>query len=196
MAEASKHVCNEIPVGREEMGFVHQDGSYAIDMEELSPLVDPGINEASTTTPRPPTKPFQKTLLKKASQRIDRKAAADGDTLTPATTANIGGSIGGAALPSPAAASPHAAAASDRSVSVALSLAAAREVTAAPFAATSPWQAAPFRRSHGRRAAAAPWFHPRRVLVFFATLSSMGTIILLYFTLSMGKMADGDANAR
>ncbi|PIA31909.1 hypothetical protein AQUCO_04700047v1 [Aquilegia coerulea] len=35
---------------------------------------------------------------------------------------------------------------------------------------------------------------PRRVLFFFATLSSMGTIILLYFTLSIGKFS-GDNNS-
>ncbi|KAK6149799.1 hypothetical protein DH2020_017324 [Rehmannia glutinosa] len=35
---------------------------------------------------------------------------------------------------------------------------------------------------------------PRRILIFFATLSSMGTILLIYFTLSMGKL-NGDGNA-
>ncbi|EHA8590840.1 hypothetical protein COCNU_scaffold025406G000040 [Cocos nucifera] len=40
-----------------------------------------------------------------------------------------------------------------------------------------------------------PWLDPRRVLVFFATLSSMGTLILLYFTISMGKMAGSDGNS-
>ncbi|KAI3466596.1 hypothetical protein Pfo_023259 [Paulownia fortunei] len=34
---------------------------------------------------------------------------------------------------------------------------------------------------------------PRRILLFFATLSSMGTILLIYFTLSMGKL-NGDDN--
>ncbi|KAA8519992.1 hypothetical protein F0562_014248 [Nyssa sinensis] len=36
---------------------------------------------------------------------------------------------------------------------------------------------------------------PRRVLLFFATLSSMGTILLIYFTLRMGKLSTGDDNA-
>ncbi|XP_078436546.1 uncharacterized protein LOC144707328 [Wolffia australiana] len=51
------------------------------------------------------------------------------------------------------------------------------------------------RRSHVRRAVA-PWLFPRNVFVFFATLSSMGTILLLYFTLSIGKMGDGDMDSR
>ncbi|KAK6917356.1 hypothetical protein RJ641_018107 [Dillenia turbinata] len=38
-----------------------------------------------------------------------------------------------------------------------------------------------------------PWgVNPRRILLFFATLSSVGTILLIYFTLSMSKV-DGDA---
>ncbi|KAF0905267.1 hypothetical protein E2562_003868 [Oryza meyeriana var. granulata] len=39
-----------------------------------------------------------------------------------------------------------------------------------------------------RRRQPAPWLDPRRVVFFFATLSSVGTLILLYFTLSMSKM--------
>uniref|UniRef100_A0A0E0ECD5 Uncharacterized protein n=1 Tax=Oryza meridionalis TaxID=40149 RepID=A0A0E0ECD5_9ORYZ len=42
------------------------------------------------------------------------------------------------------------------------------------------------------RQPAAPWLDPRRVVFFFATLSSVGTLILLYFTLSMSKMG-GDS---
>ncbi|KAL2495340.1 Multidrug/pheromone exporter [Forsythia ovata] len=38
------------------------------------------------------------------------------------------------------------------------------------------------------------WVDPRKILFFFATLSSMGTILLIYFTLSMGKFK-GDDNA-
>ncbi|KAK6133308.1 hypothetical protein DH2020_032971 [Rehmannia glutinosa] len=33
---------------------------------------------------------------------------------------------------------------------------------------------------------------PRRILMFFATLSSMGTILLIYFTLSMSKFNEDD----
>ncbi|CAA0826539.1 Unknown protein [Striga hermonthica] len=36
---------------------------------------------------------------------------------------------------------------------------------------------------------------PKRILVFFATLSSIGTILLIYFTLSMAKLnSDGTAS--
>ncbi|KAG9454173.1 hypothetical protein H6P81_007077 [Aristolochia fimbriata] len=39
------------------------------------------------------------------------------------------------------------------------------------------------------------WIDPKRVLLLFATLSSMGTIILIYFTLSMGKINGDNAVA-
>ncbi|KAL0926755.1 hypothetical protein M5K25_003004 [Dendrobium thyrsiflorum] len=48
------------------------------------------------------------------------------------------------------------------------------------------------RRLASRRPA--PWLDPRRVLVFFATLSSVGTLILLYFTLFMGNIPGGDGD--
>ncbi|XP_047318658.1 uncharacterized protein LOC124921990 isoform X2 [Impatiens glandulifera] len=34
---------------------------------------------------------------------------------------------------------------------------------------------------------------PRRILLFFASLSSMGSILLIYFTLSMGKLSGEDS---
>ncbi|XP_059661699.1 uncharacterized protein LOC132307838 isoform X2 [Cornus florida] len=45
-----------------------------------------------------------------------------------------------------------------------------------------------------RRSSPSCAIDPRKILFFFATLSSMGTILLIYFTLSMGKLnGDGDA---
>ncbi|PKA46396.1 hypothetical protein AXF42_Ash020287 [Apostasia shenzhenica] len=87
--------------------------------------------------------------------------------------------------------------------------AAGREYLAVPLHVASQTEAAPLtpvttptagsiriggrcRRHAGRRPS--PWLDPRRVLVFFATLSSMGTLILLYFTLFMGKFHDDDVN--
>ncbi|XP_078157107.1 uncharacterized protein LOC144552939 [Carex rostrata] len=50
------------------------------------------------------------------------------------------------------------------------------------------------RRLNSRRSP--QWINPRRVLFTFATVSSMGTLILLYFTLSMGKMTMENTNMR
>ncbi|WVZ68560.1 hypothetical protein U9M48_017488 [Paspalum notatum var. saurae] len=40
------------------------------------------------------------------------------------------------------------------------------------------------------------WRDPRKILFTFAALSSVGTLILLYFTLSMGKMTGGQADGQ
>jgi len=50
------------------------------------------------------------------------------------------------------------------------------------------------RRRSSRRAPG--WRDPRKILFAFAALSSVGTLILLYFTLSMGKMAGGQADGQ
>lgn len=47
------------------------------------------------------------------------------------------------------------------------------------------------RQSSFRRSQSSWLISPRRILLFFATLSSMGTILLIYFTLSIARM-DGD----
>lgn len=48
------------------------------------------------------------------------------------------------------------------------------------------------KRSGFRRTPPSWTVDPRRVVLFFATLSSMGTLLLIYFTLSMGKLSGDD----
>lgn len=46
-----------------------------------------------------------------------------------------------------------------------------------------------FSRRNSFKPLRSPWvLDPKKVLFFFATLSSMGTILLIYFTLSIGKL--------
>ncbi|KAJ3687019.1 hypothetical protein LUZ61_016183 [Rhynchospora tenuis] len=52
------------------------------------------------------------------------------------------------------------------------------------FLVTTPRAGGKCKRSARRRST---WLGPRKVLFVFAALSSMGTLILLYFTLSMAK---------
>ncbi|KAK9265415.1 hypothetical protein L1049_001664 [Liquidambar formosana] len=50
------------------------------------------------------------------------------------------------------------------------------------------------RKNSFRRSPPSWAIDPRKILIFFATLSSMGTILLIYFTLSMSKInTDNDA---
>ncbi|KAK3165665.1 hypothetical protein QOZ80_1AG0036150 [Eleusine coracana subsp. coracana] len=50
------------------------------------------------------------------------------------------------------------------------------------------------RRRANRRVSG--WRDPRKILFTFAALSSVGTLILLYFTLSMGKTGGGQADGQ
>ncbi|KAG2592242.1 uncharacterized protein LOC120672462 [Panicum virgatum] len=52
----------------------------------------------------------------------------------------------------------------------------------------------PKRRRPNRRVPV--WRDPRKILFAFAALSSVGTLILLYFTLSMGTKAGGQADGQ
>ncbi|XP_057498804.1 uncharacterized protein LOC130783260 isoform X2 [Actinidia eriantha] len=50
------------------------------------------------------------------------------------------------------------------------------------------------KRHSFKRSPPSSWsIDPRRVLLFFATLSSMGTMLLIYFTLSVGKLGGDDS---
>nr|GMD06923.1 uncharacterized protein LOC109165303 isoform X1 [Ipomoea batatas] len=50
------------------------------------------------------------------------------------------------------------------------------------------------RRFSFRRPSSPSWtIDPRRILLFFATLSSMGTMLLIYFTLSMGNLSGDES---
>ncbi|PSS24712.1 Axin-1 like [Actinidia chinensis var. chinensis] len=50
------------------------------------------------------------------------------------------------------------------------------------------------KRHSFRRSLPSSWsIDPRRVLLFFATLSSMGTMLLIYFTLSVGNLGGDDS---
>ncbi|XAR53759.1 hypothetical protein NMG60_11022435 [Bertholletia excelsa] len=49
------------------------------------------------------------------------------------------------------------------------------------------------RRRSFKRSAPSWALDPRRILIFFATLSSMGTILLIYFTLAMARPSGDDS---
>ncbi|KAJ8761670.1 hypothetical protein K2173_004446 [Erythroxylum novogranatense] len=50
----------------------------------------------------------------------------------------------------------------------------------------------PSRRNSFKRPSSSWVFDPKRVLFFFATISSLGTMLLIYFTISVGKLAQGE----
>ncbi|XP_074566885.1 uncharacterized protein LOC141823497 [Curcuma longa] len=88
------------------------------------------------------------------------------------------GGVGGEAI---AVATAEGSSAKDKPLYVAVE----RDAEAAATAAVNRHR----RAATGRRPAA--WRDPRRVLLVFASLSCMGTLILLYFTLTMSRMNTG-----
>ncbi|KAJ6841862.1 uncharacterized protein M6B38_304355 [Iris pallida] len=110
-----------------------------------------------------------KSISRKESQRSTEKKAAAEEDATAAYALSVGAHASG-------------------KIAVAGHVAVIEEAVP-PFAtSTTPTASAKLRRlgSGGRRPS--PWLHPRKDLLFFATVSSIGTMILLYFTLSTGKM--------
>ncbi|PKA45662.1 hypothetical protein AXF42_Ash011002 [Apostasia shenzhenica] len=144
------------------------DGFVSLDVGSLSLLATSAARTGESDSSTNHRAPFLKTLSRKGSQGRGETSAAD------STTAIDGGNS-----------------------ALVVHVSGDGDFGTLPLA-TSPTAgvaggAARYRRLGVRRPS--PWLDPRRVVVFFATLSSMGTLILLYFTLSMGRMEDGDANA-
>ncbi|XP_010931141.1 uncharacterized protein [Elaeis guineensis] len=180
MAEIPKPYSGEAKPSASAMSLAHQegdrnkteasDGSVAIDIGALSSLSTSNEKD-SISSPRVSR---LKSLSRKGSQRSggsEERKAAEGETAD--------SSLGGPGSDVKSALLVHVAGDGEPS---------------AFCHATTPTAAGGRCRRLGRRQT--PWLDSRRVLFFFATLSSMGTLILLYFTLSMKKMAGSNANAR
>lgn len=143
-------------------GAVGGGGFIALDVSALSSLAGDGPD----TTAAPPRTPK---VVRSLSRKGERKPA-DGDG---------NGTAGTGKRPPLSPLFVHVAAADD--------MGGLGRLVHTPVAGTPGGKS----RRLGRQPAA-PWLDPRRVVFFFATLSSVGTLILLYFTLSMSKMG-GDS---
>ncbi|KAI0497865.1 hypothetical protein KFK09_021103 [Dendrobium nobile] len=154
------------------------DGFVVLDIESLALLAaasasSPIVETCEKDSIAGNQAPLKKTLSKKGSQRGGERRTAD------------------------CVAAASAAATDRESLSILIHVATDGEAAALPPAKTPTLAfvgaGGRSRRIAGRRQV--PRLDPRRVVVLFATLSSMGTLILLYFTLSLGKMAGGNTNA-
>ncbi|XP_020396022.1 uncharacterized protein [Zea mays] len=139
-------------------------GFVALDVGALSSLAgDAGPPGTPTAPPRTPK------VMRSLSRKGDRKPA------DPDANANANGTAGGGGSERPQL-FVHVAAGE-----LGDAPGSARLVVHTPLAGTPGSKS----RRFGRRPA--PWLDPRRVVLLFATLSSVGTLILLYFTLSMSR---------
>lgn len=156
-------------VGQQSFGASAAGGGFvALDVGALSSLAgDAGPPGPPSAPPRTPK------VVRSLSRKGDRKPA-DGDGN------GTGGAGGGSERPQLFV---HVAAGD-----LGDAPGSARLIVHTPLAGTPGSKS----RRFGRRPA--PWLDPRRVVFLFATLSSVGTLILLYFTLSMSR-ADSSGSA-
>ncbi|GLT76490.1 hypothetical protein SLA2020_481430 [Shorea laevis] len=152
--------------------------SFVIDMESFSHGPNNDTNQNSRIT-------LQRSLSRKGFQRIEKKinsnaTANDRDSLvgcSPTKGSNMPETPVGVAVGTTV----------DHGGSNICSPQVHHQITMMPGSITTT------RRNSFKRSAS-PWLDPKKVLLIFATLSSVGTILLIYFTLSISKM-NGDENA-
>lgn len=164
--------------------------SFVVDMEGFPN----GVNKDTTANSRIT---LQRSLSRKASQRGGEKkpnsvASIDADAVL-ATSSPRAALAGGSTLEKPVAVVVAAAAAggtidhhpvgSQVHHHIAITAGNISTITESRFIS---------RRYSFRRASPSWLIDPRRILFFFATLSSMGTILLIYFTLSIKRLGGDD----
>ncbi|XP_010240932.1 PREDICTED: uncharacterized protein LOC104585675 isoform X2 [Nelumbo nucifera] len=168
--------------------------SFVLDMESLARSTEKDVTANSRIT-------LQRSLSRKGSQREERKMTA---TLSSISTSERGDSTIVASADDD---SNKGAAATTEAQGLIECSTTAKKTTVVAMGTTEPmingqqgqmmmmmmnnnnklesFNRCNSRRYSGRRSS---WFlDPRRVVVFFATLSSMGTILLIYFTLSISN---------
>ncbi|KAG6638955.1 uncharacterized protein LOC122279139 isoform X1 [Carya illinoinensis] len=196
MADNTKLVCGlEENMGRSQKisisdhinGFQYtadESDSFVIDMESFSRGPNKDITSNSRIT-------LQRSLSRKGPQRGgEKKITQTTNTITAAAAANerdhtvvtATSSPRGSSTPEKLAAA-AAAGTMDNSSSPQVHQI---TITTGNMISTPTESRCISRRNSFRRP---PWvLDPKKILFFFATLSSMGTILLIYFTLSIGKL--------
>ncbi|XP_051215583.1 uncharacterized protein [Lolium perenne] len=149
-------------------------GFIALDIGALSSLAGNGPETTATAPPPPVSTPRTPRVVRSLSRKGSDRKQADGDA-----NGTTGNGAGTGERPPLSPLFVHVAAADEMLNGL-----------RTPGGAGTPGGKS---RRLGRRPA--PWLDPRRVVFLFATLSSVGTLILLYFTLSMSKMNDAGSGA-
>ncbi|XP_060192111.1 uncharacterized protein LOC132621748 isoform X2 [Lycium barbarum] len=162
--------------------------SFVVDMERFSHIIEKDINANSRIT---------RNLSRKGSFRSgDRKtnsnAANEKDTNFTASSPRAS-LLGGGSTPEKPMALTSIVGTSDNSISSPLTHNQITIVAGHGGATTTESKVGGRRFSFRRSSSSSNWtIDPRRILLFFATLSSMGTMLLIYFTLSIAKLNGED----
>ncbi|XP_039060009.1 uncharacterized protein LOC120203945 isoform X2 [Hibiscus syriacus] len=170
MSEEEMSSTQKISVSGHTNGFQYtttdKSDSFVIDMESLS---HGGFNKEINPNPR-----ITRNLSRKGSQRDNKKTTAPGPSSSPK----------GSCMPETVVVAGTTDPATNQQVHHQIT------ITTGSIAAATESRFS-LKRNSCRRPPT-PWLlDPKRVLMLFATLSSIGTILLIYFTLSMNK-TNGD----
>lgn len=162
--------------------------SFVVDMERFSHIIEKDINANSRIT-------LQRNLSRKGSFRSGEKKAnsnAVNENNTNFTASSPRASLlGGGSTPEKAMALTTSVGTSSSDHSAPQTHNHQITIVAGHGGATATESKIGGRRFSFRRST--NWtIHPRRILIFFATLSSMGTMLLIYFTLSIAKLNGED----
>lgn len=172
--------------------------NFVIDMESFSQGGD-----KKTTIPNKETNPnpnsnsratLQRNLSRKGTQRGDKKT-----TIPNCTNSNSGSTLNDRDSFVATSSSPRGSSTPEKPTGVALGSTdhasnplAHHQITITTGNITASTESRFSLRRNSFRRSSPPWLlDPKRILLLFATLSSMGTILLIYFTLSISKM-NGD----
>ncbi|KAJ8622141.1 hypothetical protein MRB53_030670 [Persea americana] len=170
MAEIPKPVCEEIEAEAKNMGkmSVSDQDSFVVDMENLSRVGDKKGNSNA-----------KRSLSLKLLRSLSRKGShggGEGKLLERETAdASSKGVQGGAST-------------FEKSTDPSLMGTTATGPPSITISTIDEIRGRRYNRCSSNLSRHSSWLHPRRVMLFFATLSSMGTIILIYFTLAFSNI--------
>lgn len=160
--------------------------SFIMDMERFTHLTDKDVTLNSRIT-------LQRSLSRKGSQRggVEKKISSNIDNERDPSVAAVASSPRGSVVGATTPEKPMVVSVGPNDHQLNPQLYHQITITTGKVGATTTTPTAESKLSRKRfsfRRSSHSWtIDPRRILLLFATLSSMGTILLIYFTLSVGK---------
>ncbi|XP_049382471.1 uncharacterized protein LOC125846840 isoform X2 [Solanum stenotomum] len=157
--------------------------SFVVDMERFSHIIEKDINANSRIT----RNLSRKGSFRSGEKKTNSNAVNDKDTNFTANSPRASSLLGGGITPEkPMALTTSSDQHTPQTHNHQITIVAGHGAAAAATESKIGGRRFSFRRSTN-------WtIDPRRILLFFATLSSMGTMLLIYFTLSIAKLNGED----
>ncbi|XP_059623883.1 uncharacterized protein LOC132266886 isoform X2 [Cornus florida] len=183
-------VCESEEMGTQKISVSDQTNiksdSFIVDMERFSNITDKDKTANSRIT---------RNLSRKGSPRSGEKkknsTATNDKDITLVAMSSPRAALNGASISTPEKSMVVTVGSTDRSVNPQLH----HQITIVTnnIGGTTPTESKWGGRRFSFRRSSPSWaIDPRKILLFFATMSSMGTLVLIYFILSMNKLSEDD----